>query len=194
MQIVGLSDWGKENPPRPAHPPVPDVGDLSEVLLETDVVSYLKKMVISDPLSFWNNINRAMTVNGVPERDQRYLKDWAELHIGPDQDVSQAEDNEQAGLAKAVFDGIMIMRAHATSEENKVNGWGVPPVGFGRSRVHGNFYIRGAIQSMRGIVANDAEEAMYMARAKDQNGDSITSEYTYELHFPLGQTPPARYF
>ena len=31
---------------------------------------------------------------------------------------------------------------------------------------------------MRGIVANDAEEAMYMARDKDQNGDSITSEHT----------------
>ena len=60
----------------------------------------------------------------MPDRDQRYLKDWAELHIGPDQDVSQAEDNEQAGLAKAVFDGIMIMRAHGTSEEKKVNGWG----------------------------------------------------------------------
>jgi hypothetical protein len=54
--------------------------------------------------------------------------------------------------------------------------------------------MRGAIQSMRGIVANDAEEAMYMARDKDQNGDSITSEHTYELHFPSGQTPPARYF
>ena len=26
----------------------------------------------------------------------------------------------------------MMMRAHATSEENKVNGWGVPPVGFVR--------------------------------------------------------------
>ncbi len=55
------------------------------------------------------------TNQGVPERDQRYLKDWAEFHIGPNQDVSQAEDNEQAGLARAVFDGIMIMRAHATS-------------------------------------------------------------------------------
>ncbi|MEK9589866.1 MAG: DUF1214 domain-containing protein, partial [Gammaproteobacteria bacterium] len=194
MQIVGLSDWGKADPPRPAHPPVPDVGDLSEVLLETDVVSYIKKMVMSDPISFWNNVNRAMTINGVPERDRRYLKDWAELHIGPDQDVSEAEDNEQAGLAKAVFDGIMIMRAHATSEENKINGWGVPPVGFGRSGIHGNFYIRGVIQSMRGIVANDPEEAMYMAREKDQNGDSITSEHTYELHFPSGQAPPAKYF
>ena len=194
MQIVGLSDWGKENPPRPAHPPVPEIGDLSDVLLESDVVSYIKKMVISDPMSFWRTVNHAMTVNGVPERDQRYLKDWAELHIGPDQDVSQAEENEQAGLAKAVLDGIMIMRAYRSSEDRKVNGWGVPPVGFGRSGVHGNFYMRGAIQSMRGIVANDAEEAMYMARDKDQNGDSITSEHTYELHFPSGQTPPARYF
>jgi len=115
MQIVGLSDWGKENPPRPAHPPVADVGELSEVLLESDVVSYIKKMVISDPMSFWRTVNHAMTVNGVPERDQRYLKDWAELHIGPDQDVSQAEENEQAGLAKAVLDGIMIMRAYRSS-------------------------------------------------------------------------------
>ena len=120
MQIVGLSDWGKKNPPRPAHPPVPDVGNLSEVLLETNVVSYIRRMVMSDPISFWNNVNRAMTVNGIPERDKRYLKDWAELHIGPDQDVSRAEDNEQAGLAKAVFDGIMIMRAHATPEEKRL--------------------------------------------------------------------------
>jgi len=194
MQIVGLSDWGKENPPRPAHPPVPDVGDLSDVLLESDVVSYIKKMVISDPISFWNNVNRAMTVNGVPERDQRYLKDWADFHIGPNQDVSLAEDNVQAGLVKAVFDATMILRDFNTPPERKVNGWGVPPVGFGRSGVHGDFYIRAAVQSMRGIVANDAEEAMYMARDKDQNDDSITSEHTYELHFLPGQLPPARYF
>ncbi|HBK12070.1 MAG TPA: DUF1254 domain-containing protein, partial [Gammaproteobacteria bacterium] len=68
MEIVGLSDWGKENPPRPAHPTVPGVGDLSEALLETDVVSYIKKMVISDPVSFWDIVNRAMTANGVPDR------------------------------------------------------------------------------------------------------------------------------
>ena len=82
MQIVGLNDWGTENPPRPAHPPVPDVGDLSEVLLETDVVSYIKKMVMSDPASFWDIVNRAMTVNGVAERDQRYLKDWPNFILG----------------------------------------------------------------------------------------------------------------
>ena len=194
MRIVGLNDWGKENPPRPEHPPVPDVGDLSDVLLESDVVGYIKKMVISDPMSFWNNVNRAMTVNGVPESDRRYLEDWADLHIGPNQDVSQAEENEQSGLARAVLDGIMILRAFSTPEERRVNGWGVPPVGFGRSGVHGDFYIRAAIQSMRGIVANDAEEAMYMGRSLDENGDQITSEHSYELHFQPGQTPPARYF
>ena len=38
-----------------------------------------------------------MTANGVPDRDKRYLS-WAEIHIEPDQ--YQAEDNEQAGLAR----------------------------------------------------------------------------------------------
>ena len=47
---------------------------------------------------------------------------------------------------------------------------------------------------MRGIVANDAEEAMYMARDKDQNGDSITSKHTYELHFPAGTNSASKVF
>ena len=194
MQIVALSDWGKDNPPRPPHPPVPDVGELSEMLLEEDVIAYMKKMVMSDPLSFWHNVNRAMTANGVPERDRRYLKDWADLHIGPNQDIYQADDSARAGLAAAVFDATMILRDYSTPEERRVNGWGVPPMGFGRSGVHGDFYLRAAIQSMRGIVANDAEEAMYMGASQDQHGDEINSSNTYEIHFEPGQTPPARYF
>jgi hypothetical protein len=42
-KIVALSDWGKENPPKPEHPPIADVGKLSEMLLEEDIVAYLKK-------------------------------------------------------------------------------------------------------------------------------------------------------
>jgi len=70
----------------------------------------------------------------------------------------------------------------------------VTPVGFGRSGIHGDFYFRAAIQSMRGIVANDAEEAMYMAVTQDQHGGEINSSNTYEIHFEPGQTPPAKDF
>jgi hypothetical protein len=27
-----MSDWGKDNPPRPEHPPIDDLGELSEML------------------------------------------------------------------------------------------------------------------------------------------------------------------
>jgi len=198
FKVVALSDWGKENPPRPEHPPIADVGKLSEMLLEGDVIAYLKELVISDPLSFWNNVNHAMTINGIPERDKNYLTDWAGLHIGPNQDIYQASDSERAGLASAVVDGMMILKDYGLlksySGNRIINGWRFPPRSFGRCGTSGDYLIRSAIQSMKGIVANDPEEAIYMGTGTDQTGEELNGKNTYEIHFNPQQIPDAYFW
>jgi len=195
-KVVALSDWGKNNPPRPAYPPIAHMGKLSEVLLAGNIVDYIKRLVISDPLSFWKNVNHAMTVNGVPLRDQSRLADWAGLNIGPNQDIAQLRDSERAGLKTAVIDGMMILKDYGRHgyDSKSVNGWLYPPVGTGRSGMSGDYLSRAAVQSMKGLIVNDAQEAMYIPVIKDQFDEHINGENSYEIKFSPEQIPDAHYF
>ncbi len=195
-KITALSDWGQENPPRPPHPAIADVGDLSEKLANGNIIDFMKKMMMSQPMLFWEMVNHAMTVNGVPARDQSRLTDWAGLNIGPNQDLSKLSDSEKAGLERAVFDGIMMMRDYGTQgfDSKNVNGWMYPAPSIGRAGHTGNYMTRSALQSMKGIVTNDAEEAMYLPIFKDQDDEVINGKHNYKIHFTKDQLPPAKEF
>lgn len=195
-RLVAMSDWGKDNPPRPEHPPIDDVGELSEILAGSDIVSFLKRLTVTDPMAFWKIVNRAMTINGVPDRDHSRLVDWAGLHLGPNQDISKLSDSERAGLSSAVFDGIMMLRDYGSNgyDSKAVNGWLYPHRSTGRSGVAGYYMSRAGLQSMKGIVANDAEEAVYIPVTKDQYGDEINGKHDYEIHFSPEQIPQASEF
>ena len=195
-KIVALSDWGKETPPRPAHPPIADMGKLSEMLLEGNIIDYLKRLVISDPLSYWENVNHAMTVNGVPMRDRSRLADWAMLKIGPNQDISQANPSALAGLKRSVMSGMIILKDYGLHgfNLNVANGWFYPPKSTGRSGIAGDYLSRSALQSMKGIIANDAQEAVYIPVRKDQFGEELNGDNSYEIHFKPDQIPKATNF
>jgi len=195
-KITALGDWGQQNPPRPPFPAIKDVGALSEMLADSNIIKFLKKMMMSEPMLFWEMVNHAMTVNGVPKRDQSRLTDWAGLNIGPNQDLSKLSDSEKAGLERAVFDGIMMLRNHGTQgfDSKNVNGWKYPAPSIGRAGINGNYATRSALQSMKGIVANDPEEAVYIPISKDQNGDLLNGKHNYKIHFTKEQLPPAKEF
>ena len=195
-KITTLSDWSLENPSRPVFPAIKDVGNFNEMLADGNIVDFMKKMMISEPMLFWEMVNHAMTVNGVPKRDQSRLTDWAALNIGPNQDLTKLSDSEKAGLERAVFDGIMMLRNHGTQgfDSKDVNGWRYPAPSIGRAGHNGNYATRAALQSMKGIVANDPEEAVYIPIMKDQGGELLNGENDYKIHFTKAELPPANEF
>lgn len=195
-KIIALNDWQKTNPPRPYFPAIDDVGQYSEMLLNSNIGEYIKKVVMSDPMAYWQVTNNAMTINGLPTKDHERLADWQGIKIGPDQNISQLRNSEKQGLTDAVLDGISILKDFSTEgyEANIVNGWNYPEPTTGRSGAHNNFLSRAAIQSMKGIVANDAEEAIYIPVTYDNNHNRLNGSHNYKIHFKADNLPPVTEF
>jgi len=201
-KIVALSDWGKgdwnkQTPPVPQHPAVNDLGELSHMIASgVSMVDFIKKMVISDPMSFWRVVNHAMTVNGVPARDQNHFYDWAKLHIGPNQDITKLSDSERDGLSRATLDGLLMMKdfSEGAYDAKQVNGWRYLDSALGRAGHKGAYMTRGALQSLKGIVANDAEESVYLVMKKDEHDEVLNGESNYQIHFEAAQLPNVKEF
>lgn len=193
-KIRGLADWLAGRDAQAFHPPIADVGQFSASLHGGNIIDFIKKMVLADPMLYCTMVSEAMTINGVPARDQSRLADWADLHIGPGQDISQLTESEQEGLSNAVMDGIMILRELGPLGNKMVNGWVLPHRVLGRAGHEGHYFTRAAMQSMKGIVANDAQEAIYLPVKEDENGDDTNGAGRYEMRFEAGQIPKVKEF
>ena len=193
-KITGLADWLAGRESKPEHPSIADVGPLSRSLHEGNIVDFIKEMAVSNPMLYWQIVNQAMTLNGIPARDQSRLADWADLHIGPGQDSSQLNQSEREGLSQAVLDGVQIMRALTDHGNKQVNGWVFPHHSLGRAGHKGHYFSRAALQSMKGIVAHDAEEAIYLPVSLDEHGEPLNGAGRYQLHFAANQLPKVKEF
>ena len=195
-KIVALSDWNNPNPPRPYIPEIADVGLYSQTLLEGNIGDFIKKVVTRDPMAYWDIVNNAMTINGLPEKDHSRLVDWKGLNIGPNQNISEGRNSEKQGLSDAVLDGIAILKDFGTNDygAKMANGWAYPATVIGRAGVQNDFLTRSALQSMKGIVANDAEEAIYIPVYYDNNHNLLNGSQNYKIHFTADNLPPATEF
>jgi len=93
----------------------------------------------------------------------------------------------EAGWAAALHD----MRTSRPTLGTKVNGWSILTSTIG---VWGNAYLPRAAVAMTGLGINPAEDATYPQLTADADGDPITGEKDYVLHFDAGQLPPAAAF
>ena len=60
--------------------------------------------------------------------------------------------------------------------------------------VYGNFYLKRAIVAMVGLGANQPEDAIYPMNICDADGDVMTGNKRYVLHFNKEEIPPADAF
>jgi hypothetical protein len=193
FRLTALSDLSKSNPPKPAHYSIPDLGKHNQRMKDDGFIALLKHIAVADPMFFWQVVNRAMAINGTPGLDKNRLVDWAAVQIGPNGDLSKLSESERRGLSEAVMDGIQILHNYSDNSE-VINGWVFQPDFLGRAGTHGQFLYRAALQSMKGLIANDPEEAIYLPIRVDQNGDKFDGDSVYSLKFESGQLPPARDF
>lgn len=56
--------------------------------------------------------------------------------------------------------------------------------------VYRNAYFRRAVTALVGLGANPAEDAVYPIRTADADGDPITGDQDYVLHFDADELPP----
>ena len=179
-RLTPLSSWGKTEQKLPASREV--------------WAPYKAKQ---DPLASWRTVNRAMTENPPPPSESALLSFFAEVHIGPDQDISTLDEDSKRGLARAAKDAHqMAIKARVDIPGGTiVNGWRRNPAKAGSLGQSGEYFTRGIIQSFKGISPNYPEEARYFGRSADETGAYLdASQNTYELTFAAGELPPVDAF
>jgi hypothetical protein len=150
----------------------------------------------TDPLAEWKTMNKAMTDNPPQARLAKLVELFGKIGVGPEQDVDKMDAGTKRGLARASVDGRKLLNEVIRSGAlgTRVNGWNIPPTTLGRAGLHDDFLVRGALQCLAGIVANDPAEAVYFNTTFDSAGRTFDSAKRYTLRFPPGQLPQVKSF
>ena len=179
-KLTALSDWGTTNVP-------PD---------DRNVWAPYSTNI---DLAVWKTMNRAMTENPPNVPSQQGLVDYfAQIGVGPDQDVDQVDGITKAGLRAAAIDAQTMLaqfQVDPPSSFFKTNGWLYPPPDHGHAGQSNDFMLRAAGQSLQEIVGNDVQEAVYLASVgRDANNWPLSGAYTYTMTFPSNGLPDVRAF
>jgi len=106
------------------------------------------------------------------------------------------DEATKRGLARAAADGRELLKNASKSGQlgKCLNNWSIPPRIFGRAGLADDFLVRGALQCMGGIIANDPEEAVYYNTAKDGAGQPLDGAKQYTMRFAPGRLPKVNGF
>lgn len=153
----------------------------------------------ADPLWFFTVLNRGMTENPPPAKDQPIVATLASVGLGPNQsdDLSKLDEPTKAGLRRAMADGMAMLGAVAKSGGNAkiVNHWAYGQMDWGRTAESNDFLTRAATQSLAGMQEHYIEEVVKLRAHHDSTGKLLNgAEAKYRLHFEPGQIPKAKSF
>jgi hypothetical protein len=118
---------------------------------------------------------------------------FAQIGVGPSQDVDQMDELTMAGLRAAAIDGWTMLNQYVTNPPSSylvTNGWVYPPPDAGRAGQSNDFMMRAAGQSLLGILDHDPQEAIYLVTAGfDSRGQPTTGTSNYTITFPSNGLP-----
>ncbi len=183
FKIVPFSQWGK------TVEPVEAVIDPT-VDMKTDPLKQINSMSAGQYFTYGAELIKI---------NHPQVTDWSSIarlqRIGIEQgksfDFNNAPVAIQAGLEKAVVDGLKIMMEKLPTLARIENGWQMNTDTMG---VYGNYYLKRAIVAMVGLGANQPEDAIYPLNVFDANGKPMEGQNKYVLHFDKNELPPVEAF
>lgn len=113
------------------------------------------------------------------------------VEAGKPFDRSRFSADESAEIAAGKQDALQAMAAATPRLGTIVGGWMSLIEGMG---VYGNAYLRRAVVTMIGLGANPAEDAVYPLLVSDSDGQPVTGEHDYVVHFDADKLPPVDAF
>jgi hypothetical protein len=94
-------------------------------------------------------------------------------------------------LTQGATAGLKLMQEKMPTIARVINGWQMNTDTMG---VYGNYYLKRAIVAMVGLGANQVDDAIYPLNVADADGNPITAENKYVLHFNKEELPPVNAF
>lgn len=134
-----------------------------------------------------------LAVNPPHASDFSQLARIARLGITPGApfDASRFSADERSEIEAGRADALADMLASLPTLGNSVNGWTVMTSNIG---VYGNAYFQRAVVTLIGLGANPPEDAVYPLLNVDADGDPITGDQDYVIHFDADALPPVSAF
>lgn len=146
-----------------------------------------------DPLDYLRYAAQLLAVNPAHQSDFSVLARLAHLGVrsGKPFDPSVFGADQRAEIAAGKSDALATMSAAVTALAPSVNGWMTLTESMG---VYGNSYLRRAVVTLIGLGANPPEDAVYPLLTADADGQPLTGEHDYVIHFDADKLPPADAF
>ncbi len=140
------------------------------------------KVLSMDPVTFFNKANELMVKNSPAAADKEMLKRIAAVNVGPGMefdasvltgDIAESWKTMLAGIRpKLVEEGMKFSK-----KLGQWNYFGAPIGDFDTE------YAYRALVAIAGLGANTVEVALYPKTEQDIDGNPLTGEKTYILHF-----------
>ena len=143
------------------------------------------------PQAYFNRFNQLLTENPVYAEDEALMGSFAAAGIGPgltfDASIlgENAVDQWKAMLGK-LTDELTASAGHFMVQNGSFRFWGDPISRFGTE------YDYRCLVAIAGFGANPVDVAVYMKAGFDDEGNELTAEKNYLLHFDAGQLPPVK--
>jgi hypothetical protein len=181
FKLVPLNSYGKP------YTPLPGTVDPS-IDMKTAVREQVNRM---DPMAYFTLLAQLMKTNRPAAADAPELAKFAKIGIvpGKDFDASKLSADFAKRIPQVGFD-----RIEAQIKLNKaitdINGWAYTT----KTGLYGTDYLMRAFITAFGLGANRPQDAVYPMSTKDSDAKAYDGARKYVMHFPKGQTPPARGF
>ncbi len=144
-------------------------------------------------IEFLTYAAEALKANPIHATDHSQIARLALLGLIPGEtfDASGFSDTDRGEIQQGVEQGLAALQAAPSRLGVPVNGWVSYTDTMG---VYGNHYLKRAMVTLVGLGANPAEDAVYPLLLADADGQPVSGDNAYVIHFNADQLPPATAF
>ncbi len=183
LKITPLSEWGKDWNARGGNVD-------SSVDMKTPPMEQVNSMTGKE---FFEYAAKLMKLHPPKATDFSQIARLNQLGIVPGKDLefSKLDPEIQRALNNAPSTGLKLMQEHVKKLGTMRNGWQMLVSTMG---VYGIDYLQRAAVALFGLGANQLSDAIYPQLLTDADGNPMTGDNSYVLHFEKDELPPADAF